>query len=252
MFNLKGKTVLVTGGSRGIGAATARAIAGAGGDVLIHYARNEAAARAVAHELGPRCRGLASADLAQEDGAAVLWEAAIAKAGRIDVLVNNAGNYDSAPLDMPLLDWRKIWQRTLQIQLIAVAELCRSAIGHFREHGGGRIINVASRSAFRGDPPDMAPYGASKSAVVTLTKTIARGYARENILCFCIAPSYVATESLTAAFDDEAKQRLAADNPLGDLATPEECGALAAFLCTDEVRHMTGATFDINGASHVR
>jgi NAD(P)-dependent dehydrogenase (short-subunit alcohol dehydrogenase family) len=252
MINLGGKTVLVTGGSRGIGAAIVRAVADAGATVLLHYGRSRSAAEAVQESIGSAKCKLVQADLADIGAASDLWRAAHAAADRVDVLINNAGIFEAAPIDAPCETWRSTWSRVLQVNLHAPAELCKLAIPHFRGHGGGKIINVASRAAHRGDAPDQWPYAASKGALVALTKTIARGYARDNILAFAIAPGFTETKMAYTGLDDAGIKRILAEIPLGSMASPEECGALAAFLCSDQVRHMTGATFDINGASYVR
>ena len=252
MADLSGKTVLVTGGSRGIGAAIARAVGQAGARVLLHYGRAREAAEAIRKELGEARCHLLQADLAEPESAAKLWQDAMAAAPRIDVVINNAGIFDPAPVDQPLEQWRAAWQRVLQVNLLAPADLCREAILHFRAQGGGKIINLASRAAFRGEAPDQMPYGASKGALVTLTKTIARGYAGDGVLAFCIAPGFVATDMVSNALDQAAVAQVVSDIPLGAMAPPEEIGALAAFLCCDSVRHLTGATFDVNGASYVR
>src|SRR5581483_4092534 len=252
MIELGGKTILVTGGSRGIGAAIVRAVAAAGADVLLHYGRNRAAAEAVQGEIGrQRCR-LIEADLAVPDGAAALWRQAVEAAPRVDALVNNAGIFDPVTVDDTTEAWRAVWARVMQINLYAPAELCKLAIGHFRLQGGGKIINVASRAAHRGDAPDQWPYAASKAALIAMTKTIARGFAKDNVLAFAIAPGFTDTDMAHDSLDAAGLQRVLAEIPLGSMASPQECGALAAFLCSDQVRHLTGATFDINGASYVR
>jgi len=252
MTNLTGKTVLVTGGSRGIGAAIARAIGASGGRVLVHYARNRAAADAVRRDIGAERCHLIQADLAVPGEVDRLWSEALSLSPRIDVLVNNAGIFEDVRVDDPIADWRAAWARVLQVNLLAPADLCRAAIQHFREHGGGKIINVASRAAFRGEAPDEMPYGASKGALVTLTKTIARGFAADGVLAFAIAPGFTDTDMVTGTMTAEAIAEATRDIPLGAMASPEEIGQLAAFLCDDRVRHMTGATFDVNGASYVR
>jgi len=252
MTNLAGKTVLVTGGSRGIGAAISRAVGASGGQVLVHYGHNRGAAEAVQQAIGAdRCH-LIQADLAHPGDVDQLWAEAVGLAPRIDVLVNNAGIFEDAQVDAPLEDWRAAWARVLQVNLQAPADLCRAAILHFRAHGGGKIINVASRAAFRGEAPDEMPYGASKGALVTLTKTIARGFAADGVLAFSIAPGFTDTEMVTGSMDPAAIAKATSDIPLGSMASPEEIGALAAFLCDERVRHLTGATFDVNGASYVR
>jgi NAD(P)-dependent dehydrogenase (short-subunit alcohol dehydrogenase family) len=252
MIELSGKTILVTGGSRGIGEAIVRAVSGAGADVLLHYGKSRAAAEAIQGEIGrQRCR-LIEADLAQPDAAADLWRQAIAAAPRIDALVNNAGIFEPVAIDATTEAWHSAWARVMQVNLYAPAELCKLAIAHFGVHGGGRIINVASRAAHRGDAPDQWPYAASKGALVAMTKTIARGFAKDNVLAFAIAPGFTETDMANDSLDDAGLKRVLAEIPLGSMASPQECGALAAFLCADQVRHLTGATFDINGASYVR
>jgi 3-oxoacyl-[acyl-carrier protein] reductase len=248
MIDLKGKTVLVTGGSRGIGEAIVRAVAAAGGDVLLHYGKSRAAAEAIRDAIRPATCHLLQADLGEAGAPASLWRAATAAAARIDVVVNNAGIFEPVSVEA----WSLAWERVLRVNLHAPAELSKLAIPHFRAHGGGKIINIASRAAHRGDAPDQWPYAASKGALVALTKTIARGFAKDNVLAFAIAPGFTDTDMAYTGLDQDGIKRIIADIPLGSMASPAECGALAAFLCSDQVRHLTGATFDINGASYVR
>jgi NAD(P)-dependent dehydrogenase (short-subunit alcohol dehydrogenase family) len=252
MTDLTGKTVLVTGGSRGIGAAIVRAVGGAGATVVLHYGRSGDAARALCDEIGAdRCHPV-QADLAEPDSAERIWREATAAAGPVDALVNNAGIFEAAPLDMDLEAWRAGWNRVLQVNLISPAELCRHAIKDFRTRGGGRIVNISSRAAFRGEVPEQMPYGASKGGLVALTKTIARGYAKDGVLAFGIAPGFVETEMVSDNVAPEALAGILAEIPLGEMADADEIGALTAFLCSDRARHLTGATFDVNGASYVR
>jgi len=251
-IDLSGKAILVTGGSRGIGAAIVRALGAAGATVVLHYRQAAAGARALQDEIGAdRCH-LVAADLAESNSAARIWADATAAAGRIDALVNNAGIFEAAPLDMELEAWRAAWRRVLQVNLIAPAELCRHAINDFRGRGGGRIVNISSRAAFRGEVPEQMPYGAAKGGLVALTKTIARGYAKDGVLAFGIAPGFVATDMVSENVDPAAIAPILAEIPLGEMADADEIGALTAFLCSDRARHLTGATFDVNGASYVR
>jgi len=252
MIDLGGKTILVTGGSRGIGAAIVRAVAAAGAGVLLHYGKNRAAAETIQGEIGHQRCHLIEADLAHPDGASMLWRKATEAAARIDVLVNNAGIFEPVGVDAAMDAWRGAWARVMQVNLYAPAELSKLAIAHFRALGGGKIINVASRAAHRGDAPDQWAYAASKGALVAMTKTIARGFAKDNVLAFAIAPGFTETDMAYDGLDEAGIKRVLSEIPLGTMASPQECGALAAFLCSDQVRHLTGATFDINGASYVR
>lgn len=255
MIDLTGKTVLVTGGSRGIGASMVASLTGAGAHVLLHYAKNREKAEALAAKVAASGRGratLLSADLADPAAAGRLWEAAEAAAPRIDTLVNNAAVATAVAIEEPLEAWHKTWALVLQVNLQAAADLARAALHHFRKHGGGRIINVASRAAHRGEVATGWPYAASKAGLIALTKTIARQYAKENVLAFSIAPGFTETDMAYEGQSEADLKRILAEIPLGTMASPKEIGALTAFLASDHVRHLTGATFDINGASYVR
>ncbi|BDP44023.1 epimerase (plasmid) [Deinococcus aetherius] len=251
MLDLTGKVILVTGGSRGIGAATVRTLAAAGAQVIVHYGQSGGEAEAIVRDLGEDKALALGADLSRPGVAVDLFREAISWRGRIDVLVNNAGVAPSVTVDEPLGEWAETWARTLQVNLIAVADLCREAILHFRGRGGGIIVNVASRAAFRGDNPDAMHYAASKGGVIALTRSIARGYARENILAYAVAPGWVRTD-MAAGYVREHAADIAREIPLGDVAPPEEVANTVAFLASGLARHMTGATLDINGASYVR
>jgi NAD(P)-dependent dehydrogenase (short-subunit alcohol dehydrogenase family) len=251
MIDLTNKVILVTGGSRGIGAAIVRVVACAGAQVVLHYGRQRDAAAAVAASVGAdRCH-LVEADLDQSGAGGRVWRDAMAWRGRIDVLVNNAAVALDAGVDDEAA-WTDAWQQTLRINVVAVADLCREAILHFRGRGGGTIINIASRAAFRGDDPNMFHYAASKGAVVSLTKSIARGYARDGVLAYAIAPGWVLTEMARPAIVSRGIEALTRDIPIGALAPPEEVANIVAFLASGLARHATGATIDINGASYVR
>ena len=252
MIDLSGKVTLVTGGSRGIGAAVVRTLAGAGGDVVLHYGRSHERAVALADEVGRERCHLVRADL--EDGGCVpaLWRDAVAWKGRVDVLVNNAGIYVAAGVDADFETWAATWARTLGVNLVAAAHLCREAVRHFRERGGGAIVNVASRAAFRGDAPDYTHYAASKAGMVALTRTIARGFGADNIVAFVVAPGFVRTERVERRMRDHGEDSVLDEIPLGDMASPEDVANVVAFLASGLARHATGATIDVNGASYVR
>lgn len=255
MIDLTGKTVLVTGGSRGIGAAMVEHLAGAGAHVLLHYAKSREKSEALAAKIAKAGRGrttLLGADLTDSSAAGALWKAALEAAPRIDALVNNAAIADGVGIEESLDRWHATWAKVLQVNLQAAADLSRSAIHHFRQTGGGRIINVASRAAHRGEVATGWPYAASKAGLIAMTKTIARQYAKDNVLAFSIAPGFTDTDMAYEGATDADLKRILGEIPLGTMASPHEIGALTAFLCSDHVRHLTGATFDINGASYVR
>ncbi len=260
VIDLAGKIVLVTGGSRGIGAATVRTLAAAGADVVLHYGHRRDAADAVAASIAEqaarapatgRCV-LVEGDLEDPAAPARVWASAVAWQGRVDVLVNNAAVADAAGIEEESARWSAVWDRTLRVNVIAAADLCREAIGHFRGRGGGAIINVASRAAFRGDDPPYMQYAASKGALVALTKSIARGFAGDGIVAYGVAPGWVRTEMAEPTIAARGLAALTRDVPMGDMAPPAEVAHIIAFLASGLARHATGTTIDINGASYVR
>jgi NAD(P)-dependent dehydrogenase (short-subunit alcohol dehydrogenase family) len=194
------------------------------------------------------------ADLADPEAASRLWSRALEQLdGHVDVLINNAGVFEPAGIDLPDEDWDAAWSRTLQINLKAAADLSRLAVRHFLERpGGGRIINVASRAAYRGDSPAHWHYAASKAGMVAMTKSIARGFAARGVLAYAVCPGF----TLTGMADDYLASRggagLLADIPLGRVANPEEVATAVVFLALEAPASMTGAVLDINGASYVR
>ncbi|HEX8623775.1 MAG TPA: SDR family oxidoreductase [Allosphingosinicella sp.] len=229
--------ILVTGTSRGIGKAIAAACSGH--NVVGHSSRG-----------GDR---MIAADLSEPDAAGRLWQEALDRlGGRIDALVNNAGIFEAAPVDLPAEDWTEAWERTMRVNLTASAELCRCAVLHFREEGGGRIVNVASRAAYRGDSPQHWHYAASKGGMIAMTKSIARGYAADNILAFAVCPGFTASEMVEDYMASRGGQQILADIPLGRVATADEVAETVRWLAVDAPASATGAVIDVNGASYVR
>jgi len=247
-IDLTGKHVLVTGASRGIGAAVARALAEAGATVGVHYARRRAAAEALAAEIGGRAF---QADLEHPDAAGRLFSEAAAAFGRVDGLVNNAAVAEAAPLDAPEADWTAAWDRTMAVNLRAVGQLCRAAVPHMAGAGGGRIVNVASRAAFRGDTPDYLAYAASKAGVVALTRSLARGFGKEGVVAFTVAPGFTRTEMAQPFIDAYGADYATGDLALGRMTEPEDIAPSVVFLLSGLADHATGATLDLNAGSYV-
>ncbi|MGF1491959.1 MAG: SDR family NAD(P)-dependent oxidoreductase [Microcoleaceae cyanobacterium] len=252
MINLAEKVILVTGGSQGIGAATVKTLHQAGADVILHYGKSQEQAARILNELVQESCCLIQADLGEITGPNQLWSQALEWRGRIDVIVNNAGLVSTVSPEAAWETWHQSWQVTLQVNLIAVADLCRAAIDHFQRRGGGIIINISSRAAFRGDQPDMMHYAASKGGVISLTRSIARGFGKDRILAYAIAPGFVRTERIESMLSPGREAVIAQESPMGELAAPEDVANTVTFLASGLAPHATGTTIDINGASYVR
>lgn len=234
-------TIIVTGSSRGIGASILATLRD-GGHAVIGQATSTGNGADIA------------ADFADPAAPRALWDAALARAGgTIDVLINNAGVFEANPLDRASDDWVADWERTQRINLTAAAELCRLAVLHWQDRKvGGRIVNIASRAAYRGDSPAHWHYAASKAGMVAMTKTIARGYASAGILAFAVCPGFTMTGMADDYLASRGGDKLLADIPLGRVASPEEVATTVRFLALEAPASMTGAVIDVNGASYVR
>jgi 3-oxoacyl-[acyl-carrier protein] reductase len=231
--------ILVTGASRGIGAAAYELLKSRGHDVVGHSTRGGGE--------------LIAGDLIDPEAPRAIWGAALDRlGGRIDALVNNAGIYEAIEAEASDEEWRDGWQRTLQINLHAPADLSRLAVAHFREKGGGRIVNVASRAGWRGDSPQHWHYAASKAAIIGMTKTIARAYAAEGILAWSVAPGFTVSEMTEEYLEGRGGAAIVADIPLGRVASTAEVAEVIRWLATEAPPSSTGTTIDVNGASYVR
>lgn len=245
------QTILVTGASRGIGAATARILLEAGASVVGSYNSGEGALAELKTEFGADRLLAVKSNLGEVGAGKVLWEAAKAFKGSLSGLVNNAGIMPETSLDMADDAWHQAWSDVMAVNVQAVADLCREAIRDFGAAGGGRIVTIASRASFRGDGPDYLNYAASKGAVVSLMRSIARGFADKGIYVFTIAPGWVKTDMASVAFEP-GNEWMLKEVPMGAAAPPENIGNMVAFFLSGLIDHSTGCTIDINGASYVR
>lgn len=248
--DLSGTAVLVSGASRGIGAAIARAMGEAGARVAVHYHRQRAPAEALAAEIGGQAE-VFQADLAAPQACAQLWHAVIERFGRVHTLVNNAGIAISSAPDGPLEQWIGEWDTTLATNLRAPAILCRLALEHFTAAGGGRIINITSRAAFRGDQPHYLAYAASKAGLVALTRSIARGFGKSGVVAFNVAPGFTRTEMAEDFIRQYGEDYASSDIALTRLTEPEDIAPIVVFLASGLADHATGSTIDVNAGSYV-
>jgi NAD(P)-dependent dehydrogenase (short-subunit alcohol dehydrogenase family) len=255
MYDLSTKTVLVTGASKGIGAAIARQCGDAGAAVVAHYGTDLAGAEAATADIPGSRKKLVTADFNDLDSVEALWDAAENWRGGIDVLINNAAAMSwNGGIEEPLHVWDTVWDETLRINVLAPARLLRRALLHFLTRSKGTVITISSWAAQRGvTNPATIAYGASKAAIHNATKTVARAYADRGILAYAIAPGVVRTRlSEQFATTQGGEERITNSLAMKEWVPPEEIAATAVFLASGQARHLSGATLDINGASYIR
>lgn len=253
MAELTGKTVIVTGASKGIGAATAQAMVSAGATVIAHYGGDRAGAEAAtgghAHLIQADFTDMAAVDR--------FWSEAVdAAGGRIDVLVNNAGIMrQTGGISDPIEEWDKVWAEAIAVNVTAPAKLLRHAVRSWLDaNTTGSIIGIGSWVSTRGTAnPGAIAYAASKAAISAATKTVARNYAAKGILAYVIAPGIVATQmSVDSAEKTGGVDAVTATLPMGEWVPPNDIAETAVFLASGRARHLTGATIDLNGAAYIR
>ncbi len=244
--------MLVTGASRGIGRAVARRFALAGASIVVQYRSNEAAAASVLAELGDGEHMTAQADVSDADDVVSLVGGVLDRFGRIDVLVNNAGLYESHPvLSTTFEEWQASWRRTMATNLFGPANLIHAVVPGMVDRGGGRIVNVTSRGAFRGEP-DHAAYGASKAALNSLSQSMARALAPHGVYVTAVAPGFVETDMAAPYLDGPEGDAIRSQSPMGRAATADEVARVVVFLATPGSESTTGTIVDVNGASYLR
>ncbi len=248
-IDLSGKVVLVTGASRGIGNAVARSAAESGARVAIHYNRSAAEAEELAESLPGS--GVFRADLAEMGAVRKLFGEVVEAFGAVDVLVNNAGVAFGIEASDTTARWETVWDTTMNVNLKAAALLSRLAIEHFLERDGGRIVTVTSRAAFRGDTPDYMAYAASKGGLVSLTRSIARGFGKRGVKAFLVAPGFTRTAMAQDFIDAYGEDYALGDIVLDRLTEPADVASIVVFLASGLADHATGCTIDINAGSYV-
>ena len=252
MADQTSRGVLITGSSRGIGRAIAHAFAARGDRVAVHSSSSREAAEQVAAELPGAGHVVVQADLADADAVGRMVDEAAAALGGLDVLVNNAGIFTAhPPLSTSYEDWQAIWARTLAVNLTGAANATFRAVPHLVAAGGGAIVNVTSRGAFRGEPNTPA-YGASKAGLNAFAQSMALALAPQGISVTCVAPGFVQTEMARDVLDGPGGDAVRAQSPYGRVAEPEEVAAAVLWLASPEARFSTGTIVDVNGASYLR
>jgi 3-oxoacyl-[acyl-carrier protein] reductase len=255
----KRKTALVTGASRGIGRAIARALAARGVRLALHYHVNDHAAEETRAQLDGEGHILCAADLTDAAAAARLFHGAEEAFGRVDILVNNAGLFlDHPPLSTAYDEWSATWLHTLAANLLGPANLSLLAAQAMAARpsaadswGRGRLVNISSRGAFRGEP-DAPAYGASKAGLNSLSQSMAKALAPQGVYVYCLAPGFVETDMAAELLEGPSGPGILAQHPLGRVSMPDEVAAAVAFCALDAPPAMTGCIIDVNGASYLR
>jgi len=249
---LDGRTVLLTGASGGIGAATAGTLAAAGATVLAHYRSDRAQAELALADIPEQRKWFLPGDLGSPDGARAVWRAA-EEHQRVDILVLNAAVMAHSPMDGPDADWDAGWDDALRVNVIGAGTLMRAAIRTFAARGGGTVIAISSWAAEQGSRIlDASAYAASKAALRNLAQTCARHYARDGVRVHIVAPGVVRSGMGTAGLDDDQLSQVADGLAMGRHVDAIEVAELVAFLATDAAPSLTGGTIDLNGASYLR
>lgn len=246
-IDLRGKNILVTGASRGIGKGIAEALGASGARVAVHFHQNKKGAESIAESIGNKSEAF-QANLEDTESCIQLFNNVIYKFGYLDVLVNNAGVFIMSPIESET--WINDWNKTLNTNLRSAGLLSRLAILHFQTRDAGRIINISSRAAFRGDDPEHLAYAASKAGMVALTKSIARGYGKNGITSFLIAPGWVKTDMNKETIDRFGEDSITGDLSLNKLTEPKDLAPMVVLLASGLADHATGTTIDINAGSY--
>lgn len=251
-MRFENQKVLVTGASRGIGRAIALAFAEEGAQVAVHYRKNRQAAEETLGALPGGGHISIAADVADPDACESLVAHTTERLGGLDVLVNNAGIYITRPiLEQDYTDWQKAWEAQIAADLTGPANLCFLAARHMRHHGGGHIVNISSRGAFRGEP-ESPGYGAAKAGLNAMSQSLAVALAPYNICVGVVAPGFVATDMAEPYLQGPRGQAIIAQSPLNRVAGEEEIARAVLFLADPGMPSATGAIVDVNGASYLR
>lgn len=250
-LDLSDSVILLTGATGGIGELITQELSERGATVAVHYHGNEKKAQKLAEKAG---NGAAPfrADLSKEDDCEALFRSVRRSFGKVDTLINNAGVFIASSIHDPE-QWMKDWHRSIAIDLTAPAILCREALRYFEAEGKeGRIINIASRAAWRGDTPEHLDYASSKGGLIAMTKSIARGWGAKGVKAFSVAPGFVRTPMAEEVIREKGEQHLLDELALERLTEPEDIAPTVLYLASGTMDHATGSTIDINGGSYVR
>ncbi len=251
-IDLSEQNILVTGASDGIGRAIALFLMEMGAKVAIHYHQNKTSAKELVRMFPETNSQIFKADFSDPSEVVELWKKITSEFNRIDAIVLNAGVFLKHPVSRTHQEWLTTWKKTMSINLDAAGLLTKMGIDHFKSHGGGRFIYIASRAVFRGETEEYLAYAASKGGMVSLGRSVARSFGKSNIKAFMLAPGFTKTKMAEQFIADYGEDRLIDELALTELTTPRDIAPLVGFMCSGMMDHATGATIDVNAGSHIR
>ena len=250
-IDLSKRTILVTGANSGIGYAIAKQLLESNASVALHYNSKSDGVKEL-HKQFPDQSEIFEADFNQSDSVINLFDDILSWKDSLDVLINNAGTSIMNSVDLDDKEWINNWNTIMNINLLATGILSKKALQHFKNNNGGRIVNIASRAAFRGDTPDYLAYAASKAGMVALIKSIARGFGKDGITAFSVAPGFTRTAMAQKSIDKYGEDFVVKDIALNQLTEPKDIAPIVTLICSGEFDHGTGSNIDINAGSYVR
>jgi len=250
--DFSGKVVMVTGASRGIGREIVRQFAACGARIVLHFHKNRDAAEQTRAGLSGNSHLVVQADLCDTDAVGDMVEKAAKAMGKIDVLVNNAGVHEFHPVATTSFeDWRQSWEKTISTNLMGPAHLSYHVARCMMKSGAGKIINITSRGAFRGEP-DAPAYGASKAGLNAFSQSMAQALAPHNVFMYAVAPGFVETDMAASVLSGPTGDAIRSQSPLNRVAHPAEVARVVLFLAAEGTDYLTGGIIDVNGASYLR
>lgn len=250
-MELRGKHILVTGASQGIGRAIAWELMAQGGRVVVHYNTNERAARELIAEFPNTHSEMVQADLGKPEAVSHLFNESLNLLGHLDTVIFNAGVFIPHPVAQSPEDWYQVWKKTLSINLDSVGQLTQLGITHFMNRGGGRFIYIGSRAAFRGETAEYLAYAASKGGITSLSRSVARSFGKAGITSFVIAPGFTRTAMAESFIASHGEALLLDEIALPELTQPSHIAPFTAFICSGRMDHATGTVIDFNAGSYM-
>ncbi|WP_226293953.1 SDR family NAD(P)-dependent oxidoreductase [Aquimarina algicola] len=251
-IDLRDKTILLTGASNGIGKVVAEFLLQMGARLAVHYNTNKISANALVNQYPDTKSMTFKADLSIENEVYQLFEDVINHFGKIDVMILNAGIFLQHSTQQDTRSWFSIWKDTMNVNLNAVGLLTKLGIDHFIPNKGGRFIYVASRAVFRGETEEYLSYAASKGGIVSLARSVARSFGKQNIKSFIIAPGFIHTQMAENFIAAHGEDKVMNELALNELTKPKDLAPLIGLMCSGLMDHATGATIDVNAGSHIR